>query len=125
MTPPAHVCDRAVADVLLDEKLITSRNPNRQTDFETKYIFEQGQCLLQTYFAEIDAGTELGGDCFLGLTGRRDLDNVFTRILVQPVEFEVAVIVGGGLRHHGAALEQAHRRALDAIDDAIRLHRHR
>jgi hypothetical protein len=43
MTPPAHVCDRAVADVLLGAKLITSRNPNRQTDFETKYIFEQGQ----------------------------------------------------------------------------------
>jgi len=35
-----------VADVLLGEKLITSRNPNRQTDFETKYIFEQGQDAL-------------------------------------------------------------------------------
>jgi hypothetical protein len=35
-----------MADVLLGEKLITSRNPNRQTDFETKYIFEQRQVPL-------------------------------------------------------------------------------
>src|SRR5665811_1201947 len=73
----------------------------------------------------IDAGAELGAEGLLGPAGRRDLDGVFARILVQPVEFEVAVIVGGGLRHHGAALEQAHAGALDAIDDAICLHRDR
>ena len=43
MTPPDHVWDPAVAYVLLGEKIITSRNPNRQTDSETNYIFEQGQ----------------------------------------------------------------------------------
>src|SRR5262245_20149531 len=80
---------------------------------------------LQTDLAEIDARAELRLHRPLGASRGGNLDEVGTGILVQLVEFEVAVIVAHGLRHDPAALAEANARALDAIDDAVRLRRER
>src|SRR5262245_54364034 len=80
---------------------------------------------LQPDLAEIDARAELRLHRPLGAPGGGNLDEVGTGIFVQLVEFEVAVIVAHRLRHDPAVLAEADARALDAIDDAVRLHRQR
>src|SRR5262245_9302084 len=80
---------------------------------------------LQPDFAEIDARTELRLDRPLGAAGGGNLDEVRTGILVQLVEFEVAVVVAHRLRDGPAVLAEADARAFDAIDDAVRLGRQR
>ena len=57
--------------------------------------------------------------------GGGNLDGIVARILVQPVEFEIAVIVGDGLRDRHAVLEQTDGRALDAVNHAVCFRRDR
>src|SRR5262245_20379314 len=79
---------------------------------------------LEPDLAEIDAGAELRFDR-LRAAARRDLDHVAARVLAQPVESEVAVIVARGFRHDAAVLHQPHARAFDAIDESAGLGRDR
>src|SRR5206468_9835293 len=79
---------------------------------------------LQPDLAEIDAGAELGLDG-PAAAARRDLHHIAPRILLQPVETEVAVIVANGLAHDAAVLGQTHARTLDALDDAVHVARYR
>src|SRR5215472_7466603 len=80
---------------------------------------------LQPDLAEIDAGPETRFDGFLVPALRRYLDQIRARALIELVEFEIAIIVARGLRDRSAILAEANTRALDAIDDAIRLRRQR
>src|ERR1700731_3964244 len=75
---------------------------------------------LQPDLAEIGAGAErdIHG---LGAAAAKDLHGITAGFLVEPVEFEVAVIVGGGHRDRGAVPDQLHAGALDAIDRAVLL----
>ena len=73
---------------------------------------------LQPDFTEIDAGAEIGFDG-LGVAAGKDLHSVAARILVELVEFEVAVIVCRRQCDRGAVLDQLDAGALDAIDDAV------
>src|SRR5580692_1973405 len=68
--------------------------------------------------AEIDAGAEVGF-YGLGAAAGENLHRIAAGILVELVEFEVAVIVGGRYRDRNAVLDQLDARALDAIDDAV------
>src|SRR5215470_9716123 len=81
--------------------------------------------LLKHNLAEIDAGPETRFDGFLVPALRRYLDQIRARALVELVEFEIAIIVARGLRDRSAILAEANARAVDAIDDAIRLRRQR
>src|SRR5438128_3468477 len=74
--------------------------------------------------AEVDAHTEFCTDRLFAPL-RPDLDHITAGVLVELVEFEVAVIVAPGLGDRTTVLEEAHARALDAIDDAVRLRRNR
>src|SRR5262245_66287677 len=76
---------------------------------------------LQPDFAEIDAGPETCFDGFLAPALRRYLDEIRARALVELVEFKIAIIVARRLRDRSAILTEANARALDAIDDAVRL----
>src|SRR5262245_34600610 len=79
---------------------------------------------LDSDFAKAKAGAKHGIDGS-GLAVGTDFDGVAARVLVELVEFEVAVVVGGGVGDHGAALEQPHARALDTVDHPAGLARHR
>src|SRR5215472_18665020 len=79
---------------------------------------------LQPDLAEIDAGAERRLDG-LGPAARENLHRVAAGIFAELVEFEIAVIVGGGRRDRRAVLEELHAGALDAIDRAVLLLRHR
>src|SRR5262249_18798487 len=81
--------------------------------------------LLKHNLAEIDAGPETRFDGFLVPALRRYLEEIRARALVELVEFEIAIIVARGLRDRSAILAEANARALDAINDAIRLRRQR
>ena len=61
----------------------------------------------------------------LPLAARLDLHDIGARVLVELVEFEVAVVVARRLGDRDAVARQPHGRALDAIDDAIGLGRER
>src|SRR5271170_1976831 len=74
--------------------------------------------LLQPDLAEIDADAEIGLQN-LGPAAGVDLQRVAARILVEPVEFEIAVIIGRGHGDGGAVLDELHARARDAIDGAV------
>src|SRR5262245_11044011 len=76
---------------------------------------------LQPDFDEIDAGPETCFDGFLAPALRRYLDEIRARALVELVEFEITIIVARRLRDRSAILTEANARALDAIDDAVRL----
>src|SRR2546428_9906456 len=80
---------------------------------------------LQPDLAEIDAGAEIGFDRFLGDSPDGNLDEVAAGILVELVEFEVAVIVAHGVGDRAAVLAEPNARALDAINAAVRLRRKR
>src|SRR5262245_14318656 len=79
---------------------------------------------LQPDFAEIDAGPQSCFDGPLASPLCRYLDEICARILIELVEFEIAVIIAGRLRDRSAVLDQANARALDAIDHAVRFRRH-
>src|ERR1051325_515064 len=81
--------------------------------------------LLESDLAEIDAVAELRRDGFPASSGRLDLDRVGARVPVELVELEVAVVVARRLGHGAAVLHQPHLRALDAVDHAALLGRHR
>src|ERR1700683_4239251 len=68
---------------------------------------------LHRDLAEIDAGPEI---CFHGLgpAAGENLHAIAAGILVELIEFEVAVIVGRRHRDRNAVLDQLHARALDA-----------
>src|ERR1700685_4079316 len=68
--------------------------------------------------AEIDAGPEIGFHG-LGPAAGENLHAIAAEILVELIEFEVAVIVGRRHRDRNAVLDQLDARALDAIDDAV------
>src|SRR5215475_4535591 len=80
--------------------------------------------VLQPDLAEIDAGAELGRDRFAA-AARQDLDHIRPRALAQPIKFEIAEIIARGLGDDAAILQQAHARALDAIDHAVGFRRDR
>src|SRR5260370_11513908 len=56
------------------------------------------------YFAEIDACPELGLDGLLAPALDRYLDDIGAGVLIELVEFEVAVVIAGGLRNGAAVL---------------------
>src|SRR6202030_4580070 len=68
--------------------------------------------------AEVDAGAEIGFDGLRPAAGE-NLHRIAAGILVESIEFEVAVIIGGRYRDRNAVLDQLDARALDAIDDAV------
>src|SRR5215469_7035821 len=80
--------------------------------------------MLQSDLAEIDAGAKVRLHGFLPTALAFDFDRVGAGTLVELVEFEVAVIVGSGLRHDGARLDEAYKRIFDAVHDAVRLRRY-
>src|SRR5262249_46330001 len=80
---------------------------------------------LQPDLAEIDTRAQMGLDRFLAPPLRGNLDNIRARLLIEPIEFEIAVVVTGRLRDRSAVLDEANARALDAIDRAVRLRRER
>src|ERR1700730_11843895 len=59
---------------------------------------------LDTYLAETDACPEPGLDGLLAPALDRYLDDIGTRVLIELVEFEVAVIVALGFRNRAAVL---------------------
>src|SRR5580700_4987272 len=73
---------------------------------------------LQPDLAQIDAGAERGLER-PGAAAGENLHGVAAGILVELVEFEIAVIVGGGHRHRHAVLDQLDAGAFDAVDDAV------
>src|SRR5215813_15632246 len=80
---------------------------------------------LHSNLAQIDARAEFGLDRLLPAVLVRDFDDIYARILVELVKFEVAVVVTCRLSHDSAVLEEPHTRALDAVDDAVRFGRDR
>src|SRR5262245_47635553 len=78
---------------------------------------------LHPDLAKVDTGAELRLDG-LALAAVGDLDRVGARVLVELVEFEVAVVVGLDLGDALAVLHQPHARAFDAVDEAVRFRRH-
>src|SRR5258708_25764289 len=68
--------------------------------------------------AEIDAGAEVGLHG-LGSAAGENLQHIAAGIFIEPIEFEVAVIVGRRHRYRNAVLDQLHAGAFHAIDHAV------
>src|SRR5262249_14973690 len=73
---------------------------------------------LDKNLAQVDARAEFCLDCFLPAVLVRDFDHIYSRVLVELVKFEVAVVVVCRLAHASAVREEPAARALDAIDAA-------
>src|SRR5262249_39887314 len=73
---------------------------------------------LDKNLAQVTPRADFCLDCFLPAVLVRDFDHVYSRVLVELVKFEVAVVVACRLGHDSAVLEEPDARALDAIDDA-------
>src|SRR5262245_34850423 len=80
---------------------------------------------LQADLAEVDAHTKLGLDSLLAMALGLDLDDISAGILVELVKFEVAVVVALQLGDRLAVADEPHSGTLDAVDNAVRLRRHR
>src|SRR4029077_20987849 len=81
-------------------------------------VLRGGRRRLYHDLAEIDAGAEIGFHG-LGPAAGENLHGIAAGILVESIEFEVAVIIGGRPRDRNAVLDQLHAGALDAVDDAV------
>src|SRR5262245_6279685 len=80
---------------------------------------------LQPDLAEIDTRAQMGLGRFLAPPFRGNLDNIRARLLIEPIKFEIAIVVARCLRDRSAVLDEANARALNAIDRAVRLRRER
>src|SRR5579872_1691189 len=78
----------------------------------------QGLRRLQPDLAQIDADAETGFDGLRPATGE-NLHRVAAGILVETIEFEIAVIVRSRHRDRRAVFQELHACALDAIDHAV------
>src|SRR4029077_3083360 len=87
-------------------------------------VLRGGRRRLYHDLAEIDAGAEIGFHG-LGAAAGENLHGIAAGILLETIEFEVAVIVGRRHRDRNAVLDQLHAGALDAIDDAVLVPGHR
>src|SRR5215470_16456533 len=77
---------------------------------------------LNSDLTQIDAFAELGVYALL-LAAFRNLDRIGAGVFLEPVKFEVAVVVACRFRDDLAALQQLHTCAFDTVDDAIGLGR--